>query len=337
MAFFENSTQSRKQEHLDICQAENVASETSAGFETVELPHIALPEIDFADISIEAEFLEKKYSAPFLVSSMTGGSPEGERINEILARFAETNNIPMGVGSQRVAIENKSANFFSIRKIAPKAALWANIGAVQLNYGVTIDDIKWIVDNLEAEALILHANVIQEAIQEEGDRNFSNLFEKIVRLRKEISVPIILKETGCGLDIKTARRAIEAGVDALDVAGRGGTHWGFIEGLRSRDRQELGVMFRDWGISTVTSLKNIRRELGNTLPLISSGGVKNGLDVAKSLYLGADFAGMAMEFLKHASGGEKALQEFYNLQCEALRIALLCTSSRNIKELQKHV
>ena len=275
-----------------------MASQVSAGFENIELPHVALPEVDFKDVDLACSFLGKKYSAPFLISSMTGGSPDGEKINEMLAQLSQEKNIPMGVGSQRVAIETKSNEFFSLRKKHPRARLWANIGAVQLNYGVNSDDLQWIVDSLEAEALILHANAMQEAIQFEGDRNFSNLFEKISDLKKKISVPVILKETGCGIDTLSAKRARDAGVDAIDVAGRGGTHWGFIEGLRHPERKALGEMFRN---------------------------------------LGADLAGMAIEFLRAAANGYEPLEKFYQLQSEALRIALFCTGSKNLKELKRNV
>jgi len=333
----DQKTSERKQEHLDICKKENVQSLSSTGFDDIQLPHFAIPDIDFSEISLRTQFLGNEFSAPLLISSMTGGSAEGEKINQTLARFAERSNIPMGVGSSRVAIENRDPKFFEIRKIAPRAQLWANIGIVQLNYGVSGDDLKWVIENLEASALILHTNPLQEAIQKEGDRNFSELFQKIESLKKVIQVPLVLKETGCGLDASTAKRAMDAGIDALDVAGRGGSHWGYIEGLRAPNRKALGEMFRDWGTSTVESLVTLREELGPHVPLIASGGIRNGLDIAKSLFLGADFAGMALEFLKQASLGDTALDEFFELQCEALRIAMFCSSALNIAELKYDV
>lgn len=331
MASFENTqTADRKQAHLEICKNLEVESTSSAGWEKIRLPHVALPELDFAKVKTEATLLGRLHSAPLLISSMTGGSREGERLNRVLARFAETAGLPMGVGSQRVALEHRDADFFSLRKVAPRATLFANIGLVQLNKGVTTSDLQWLVEKLEAQALILHANVLQEAVQQEGDRDFSGLFRKIEGLRKVIQVPLILKETGCGLDAQTARRALEAGVDVLDVAGLGGTHWGFIEGLRSPQRRQLGEIFRDWGIPTADAITAVRREVGSRATVIASGGIRNGLDVAKAMHLGADFCGMALPFLKVAAAADHddaalaALHAYFELQRESLRIALFC-------------
>ncbi|MEZ4815873.1 MAG: type 2 isopentenyl-diphosphate Delta-isomerase [Bdellovibrionota bacterium] len=266
------STTKRKDEHLDLCIQKNVQSAGSAGWDDIALPHHALPDIDFSEIDLRTEFLGRTFSAPLLISSMTGGSEKGERINEVLAIFASENNIPMGVGSQRVALENKDTPLFSLRKIAPKATLYANIGAVQLNYGVGIDECRYLVETLQAQALILHLNPLQEAIQKEGDRNFKGLWTKIEGLCKQIQVPVILKETGCGLDVQSCLKAKESGVAAVDVAGFGGTHWGYIEGLRNTEREELGNAFRNWGIPTVKSLHQARQALGPNYPIIASGG-----------------------------------------------------------------
>ena len=329
------STVDRKQEHLDLCRTQNVSSNVRAGWDAIQLVHQAAPEIDFNEVSIETEFLGLPLKAPFLISSMTGGSAEGESVNRLLAEFAQARGIPMGVGSQRVALENRTSGLFEMRKTAPKAVLFANIGLVQMNYGVTVADCQWLVDKLEAQALILHLNPLQEAIQTEGDRNFSNLLQNISRLKKSISVPLILKETGCGLDPDTCERAIDEGIDALDIAGLGGTHWGFIEGLRDSKRQELGEMFRDWGIPTVEALTDVREAVGESVPLIASGGIRHGLDAAKAFYLGADLVGMALPFLKKASAGLPALNDFLDLQSEALRIALFCTGKTHLKELKE--
>ncbi|MEO5668674.1 MAG: alpha-hydroxy-acid oxidizing protein, partial [Bdellovibrionota bacterium] len=237
---------------------------------------------------------------------------------------------------QRVAIEGRDRSLFKLRKVAPRAVLFANIGAVQLNCGVNIDDCEWLVEQLEANALILHANPLQEAIQKEGDRDFRGLWNKIAELKNRLSVPLILKETGCGLDETSCRRAIDAGIDALDSAGLGGTHWGFIEGLRSPERRELGEIFRDWGIPSVESLRICVRESQGRVPVVASGGLRSGLDVAKALWMGASLGGMALPFLDAATQGENELNTFYTLHEEALRIALFCTGFKSLGELKQH-
>jgi len=328
------STTSRKDEHLDLCIKRDVASQGTAGWDDVILPHSALPDIDFSEIDLRTEFLGHTFSAPLLISSMTGGSEKGERINDTLSIFAAEVGIPMGVGSQRVALEKRDQKLFALRKISPKAVLWANIGAVQLNYGVTEDDCKFLVESLEAQALILHLNPLQEAIQKEGDRNFKGLWSKIEKLCQTLEVPVILKETGCGLDVATCLRAKEIGISAVDVAGFGGTHWGYIEGLRNTERETYGNTFRSWGIPTTTSLFNAREALGPDFPIIASGGIRNGMEIAKSLFLGANLSGMALPFLKAAEAGPDALHALYNELCEALRISLFCTNSTTPLELK---
>lgn len=328
------STTTRKDEHLDICIKKDVSSQGSAGWDNVELPHCALPDIDFSEIDLQSEFLGQTFSAPLLISSMTGGSEKGERINEELSIFASEMRIPMGVGSQRVALEEKDKKLFSLRKIAPKAVLYANIGAVQLNYGVSTDDCRFLVDSLEAQALILHLNPLQEAIQKEGDRNFKGLWNKIEALSSSLSVPVILKETGCGLDVETCLKAKNSGIAAVDIAGFGGTHWGYIEGLRNTSRVKLGETFRSWGIPTVEALFLAREALGPEFPIIASGGIRNGLEIAKSLYLGANLSGMALPFLKAAEEGTEALKALYDETCEAIRIALFCTNCSTPLEIK---
>ncbi len=342
---FFSETLSRKDEHLDLCSQKNVNSIGSAGWEHITLPHSALPNLNFDEITLESKFLDQIFSAPFLISSMTGGSARGEQINQTLALFAQEMKIPMGVGSQRIFLEEKivplegSQETFNLRKIAPHAVLYANIGAVQLNYGVSVKDCLYLVEKLQAQALILHLNPLQEAIQKEGNRNFKNLWSKISELCKQSSVPVILKETGCGLDSQTCLRAQEAGIKALDIAGFGGTHWGYIEGLRHTDRANLGEQFRSWGIPTTEALIEARTILEKDFPIIASGGIRNGLEAAKAIFLGADFTGLALPFLKafdqktEAEQIEKLKKTYFEL-CEALKIALFCTNSANIAKLK---
>ncbi len=329
-----NQTLSRKDDHIDLCLKRDVQSGFKISWDEITLPHKALPEIDFSEISLETEFLGHVFSSPFLISSMTGGSKKGNTLNETLAVFAQNANIPMGLGSQRYMIENKKdTHARKLRKKAPKAQLWANIGAVQLNYGVSPDQLLKLVDDLQAQALIVHCNPLQEAIQAEGDRNFSELWTKLEVVAERISVPLILKETGCGLDPKTCKRAVNCGFDALDIAGLGGTHWGFIEGLRNKSRKELGNTFRNWGRPTPQALLEARQAVGPHFPIIASGGIRNGLDTARALSLGAQFCGLALPFLKAAEAGPKSLEKFFNKTCEELRIALFCSGLKNPREL----
>jgi len=324
----------RKEDHLKICTSEDVNSRKSLYWDSIDLAHCALPEINFDEVQTEAEFFGQTFSAPFLISSMTGGSPSGELINKTLAVCAQDKNPPMGVGSQRIALEKRESCLFDLRKIAPKATLFANIGAVQFNYGVSVEDCLWLSEKLEANAFILHLNPLQEAIQNEGDRNFSSLLPKIENLKKSLNIPLIVKEVGCGIDPRSARRLLECGVDAIDVAGKGGTHWGYIEGLRDSRRRELGMMFRDWGLDTPTLLKQLRETLPKDFPLIASGGVRNAVDAAKAISLGANFVGFALPFLMEAQKGEEAVRAFIDTQIEGLKVALFCSGSKNIKDLQ---
>jgi isopentenyl-diphosphate delta-isomerase len=338
-----SETLSRKDEHLDLCSKKNVNSNGSAGWEQIALPHSALPNLNFDEITLESSFLGETFSAPFMISSMTGGSSRGEKINRLLALFAQEMKIPMGVGSQRVFLEDKknsSEEVFNLRKTAPRAVLYANIGAVQLNYGVSTKDCLYLVEKLQAQALILHLNPLQEAIQKEGNRNFKNLWPKISELCKQSDVPLILKETGCGLDAHTCLRAQEAGIKAIDIAGFGGTHWGYIEGLRHKDRAKLGEDFRSWGIPTTEALIEARSILNKSFPIIASGGIRSGLEAAKALFLGADITGLALPFLKafdepsEAEQVEKLKKTYFEL-CEALKISLFCTNSANIVKLKE--
>lgn len=331
----ESLTVSRKDDHIKICLTENVQSGFVDSWDSVNLPHMALPEIDFSEIQLKTTFLGKTYDAPFLISSMTGGSTFGNNLNFELARFAERVGIPMGLGSQRYLLENpEDTHARDLRKKAPRASLWANIGAVQLNYGVTADNIKRLVNELEADALIVHCNPLQEAIQLEGDKNFSNIWKKLEVVCKAITVPMILKETGCGLDPISARRAVETGFAAIDIAGLGGTHWGFIEGLRSPSRRKLGETFRNWGRPTTQALIDCRKGIGPSFPVIASGGIRSGLDMARAFKLGANFCGLALPFLTAAKEGPDALNLLFEQTLEELRVALFCCGRTNPEELK---
>lgn len=248
----------RKEEHITICKTKNVESK-SIRFNSVHLQPEALPEMDFGEVSTRASFLGHDFSLPIFITGMTGGVKNGQEINEILAVLAQEFNIPMGLGSQKMLLaDSKFTPLFNTKKVAPKAFIIGNIGAVSLNYGVTTADIaKKFVNDLELNAFALHLNALQECIQPEGERNFKDLLKKIEHLVKELPVPVIVKEVGSGISGSTLKKLMEVGVQAVDVGGNGGTSWSAIEGFRNKQShgQRLGELFRDWGLSTEESLK----------------------------------------------------------------------------------
>lgn len=327
---------SRKQDHLEICLTQSVEV-GSTGFENYHFAHNALPEIDFAKIDTSVKFLGKKLKAPILISSMTGGTDQGSLINRNLAKAAQKLGVAMGVGSQRIAIENpKLAKTFQVRKWAPNILLFANLGAVQLNYSFGIKECQKAVEMIKADALVLHLNPLQEAIQPEGNTNFAGLSVKIERICKALSVPVIVKEVSCGISEETAQRLFNAGVKIIDTAGWGGTNWAVIEGLRQAQAKvetNLGKTFSCWGIPTAESIIQCRRI--KDLKIIGSGGVRNGIEIAKAIALGADLVGLALPLLKPAIKSEKAVEEKLLQLIEELKITMFCLGVKNIKELKK--
>jgi isopentenyl-diphosphate Delta-isomerase len=330
-------TQSRKADHLRVCLEEDVQCRVTSGLDRYRFTHTCLPELDYDEIDLKTQFLGKALGAPLLISSMTGGTDLARTINQRLAAVAQKYRLAMGVGSQRVAIENPLvADSFAMRRLAPDALLLANIGAVQLNYTYGLDQCLKAVDLLEADALILHLNAVQEAVQTRGDKNFKGLFEKIGQLCAQLSVPVIAKEVGNGISGVMAKRLIEVGVSAIDVAGAGGTSWAKVEAGRAKDPQQrrLGETFADWGIPTADCLVQVR-EVSPTIPLIASGGLRTGLDVAKTIGLGADLAGMALPFLNAANESEAALHELVGILQAELTTAMFCTGSANLMALRQ--
>lgn len=329
------STEERKRDHLDLCLHRDVDSARVNYWNEVTLPHCALPDLCLTKIKLACNFLNKAYSAPFLISSMTGGTAEGHVINLRLAQLSQEFQIPMGVGSQRVAFETpaRRAEFAELKNKFPKSRLWANVGLVQLNYGVGARELGDAIDMIGAEALVLHLNPLQEALQPEGDTNFAGLLKKFEEVRPLIKSPVVIKETGCGLDTTSAARLVAAGADALDIAGMGGTHWGYIEGLRRQDHPGLGEWFRSWGIPTPQALRDVH-ELAPHVPLIASGGLRSGLDAAKSIYCGAHLAGMAKPYLKAAAVGYPELKTFHLANEHALRVAMFCSNHSTLTDLR---
>lgn len=332
-----SQTESRKADHLRLCIEEDVQfRETTSGLERYRFAHCCLPELDRADIDLTTTFLGKKLAAPLLISSMTGGTELAKTINYRLADVAQKHQIAMGVGSQRIIIENPQlADTFAVRRLAPDILLFANIGAVQLNYNYGVEQCQKIIDILEADALILHLNPLQECVQTEGDTNFKGLLDKIAKLCDRLPVPVIAKEVGNGISGKMAEKLLAAGVSAIDIAGAGGTSWAKIEGERAKDgkQRRLGATFADWGIPTAECIVAAKKAAPD-VPLIASGGLQNGLDAAKALALGADLAGLARPFLQAAAESESALNLLVEVLIAEIATVMFCTGCANLHELQ---
>lgn len=333
------NTQTRKADHLRICLQENVQfNQITNGLERYRFRHCCLPQLNLEDIDFSCSFLGKSLGAPLLISSMTGGTQEAKMINYRLAEVAQTYRLAMGVGSQRVAIEKPEvADTFAVRSLARDILLFANLGAVQLNYTYGLEQCLRVVELLQADALILHLNPLQECIQSGGDTNFAGLLHKIARLCAKIPVPVIAKEVGNGISLAMAKQLIEAGVSVIDVAGAGGTSWAKVESERSPTwiGQQLGRTFADWGIPTAECLVEIN-ELYPHFPLIASGGLRNGVDVAKAIALGADLGGLAFPFLQAASESLEVLHERVELLLKELTTVLFCTGNKTLEDLKNN-
>lgn len=331
------TTPKRKDDHLRICIEEDVKATVSPGFDSISLTVEALPDLDFDKIDTSQTVFGKKLTAPILISSMTGGSGKTKYFNQLLAQAAEHYQIAMGVGSQRAAIEHPELveTFAVVRKQAPKALLFANLGVAQLNEGYGVNECQLAIDMLEADGLYLHLNALQEALQPEGNANFRQLLPKIERIVKKLEVPVLVKEVGCGISAETAKRLLEIGVRGIDVAGLGGTSWAAVEMYRQSDPvwKQACSSYRNWGIPTVSSLRGIS-DLSKDVVLISSGGLENGLDIAKSLALGANLAGFARKLIIAVNESECKLSQTIDQLILELRIAMFVTGSATIQDLK---
>ena len=325
----------RKADHIRVNLEEDVDSGLFAGFEHLHFEHSALPEIDLDDIDLSQDFLGKTLAAPLLISSMTGGTAQASEINRNLAIAAQEAGIAMGLGSQRVAIEDPSlSDTFNMRDVAPDALMFANLGAVQLNYGYGAEEAQRAIDMIEADALVLHLNALQEAVQPEGDTRFGSLLSKIEVLVASVSVPVIAKEVGWGISGTVAKRLVQAGVAIIDVAGAGGTSWSQVEMHRAAEEKQadLARMFVDWGIPTAEAVRQVRAALPD-IPVIASGGLRSGLDIAKSIALGAQLGGMAGPFLGAAVESSEAVTDRIHQTVRELRVCMFATGSRDLESL----
>jgi isopentenyl-diphosphate delta-isomerase len=333
----ENIISRRKADHIRINLDEDVQSNAPVQLEDLHFEHRALPSFDLKDIDVGQTLFSKKLRSPFLISSMTGGTEKAWEINQKLAHAAQEYGFAMGLGSQRAAIENPELAYtFKVRNAAPDILLFANLGAVQLNYGYSVEQCQRAVEMIAADALILHLNPLQEALQPEGDTNFGGLLEKIEDVCKKISVPVIVKEVGWGISGTTAASLISAGVSAIDAAGAGGTSWAKVERHRARSESdaEIATSFYDWGIPTAEAIRQIR-QVSNELPIFASGGIRNGVDTAKAIALGACLAGMAGKLLRAAEMGEEVLGIICSNLIKELKIAMFAAGAINIQHLQK--
>ena len=331
----------RKADHLEVCLKENVQSKkVTAGFEDVHLVHRALPDIEREKVDLSTTVFGYKFSAPLFIGAMTGGTAKATKINSAIAEAVEELKLGMGVGSQRIAINNPQVeNSFSVvREKAPTAFILANIGGPQLVSKYGLKEAKKAIEMVQANALAIHLNALQEAVQPEGDTNYSGLIKKIGDLTQELDVPVIVKETGAGISAEDAKLLASAGVAGIDVAGVGGTSWAAVEYYRAKARQDvisqrLGETFWDWGIPTAVSVVEAVQSV--KVPLVASGGIRNGVDAAKALALGANLASATYPFLQPATTGSEDVKKALRHLVGEVRNAMFLVGADSIKKLQK--
>lgn len=326
----------RKADHIKINLEQDVRSALTTGLENVHFIHEALPEVDLNRVDPGLVLFGRRLSAPILVSSMTGGTSDAGTINLRLAEAAQEVRVAMGVGSQRAALEHpEQAATFQVRRVAPDILLFANLGAVQLNYGYGVDECRRAVDMIQADALYLHLNPLQEAVQDAGDVNWAGLAKKIEEVCAKLPVPVIAKEVGWGISERTARLLSDCGVSAIDVAGAGGTSWSQVEMYRAPDEftRQLAATFVGWGIPTADSILNVRRATPD-MPIFASGGLKDGLDIAKCIALGATLGGMAGQFLKAAAISTENVADTMKLTKRQIEVTMFACGAGRLDELK---
>jgi isopentenyl-diphosphate Delta-isomerase len=331
----------RKKDHL-VYALSDESQIGDAGFDGYRFIHNALPEINFDEIDTTTPFLNKKVNYPFFISCMTGGVDKGRSLNRNLAKAAQKYHIAMGVGSQRIAIEHPILeDLFKARENAPDIPLLANVGLVQLNYGFGLKEYQHCIDMIEADALVVHINPIQEVIQPEGDRNWKGLLDKLAKIIDRLSVPVIAKEVGFGLSEDVVNRLYNIGVRYFDTAGWGGTNWALVEGLRGKANLDLAKTFGNWGIPTAESVKMCSRfnsslTASNSSPItiLASGGVRSGLDMAKAIALGSDLVGVATPFAKAALKSSEEVEILIEKYALELKAAMFGVGAKNLKDLK---
>lgn len=329
---------SRKSDHIRINLEEDVQSSHTTGLERYRFSHRALPEINLEEVDLSLTLFGKKMDAPLLISSMTGGTTEAEDINRNLAQAAQESKIAIGVGSMRAAIEHPElASTFQIRRFAPDVLLFANIGAIQLNYGFTIRECQLAVDMIEADALILHFNALQEAVQPEGDTRFAGLLSQVETVCRALNVPVIAKEVGWGFSEQDVVNLANAGVSAIDVAGAGGTSWSQVEAFRAKDenQRQLASAFIDWGIPTADAIQ-ITHKAVPQMTIFASGGLRSGIDIAKCITFGATLGGMASPFLKAASQSLEKTLETITLVRKEIQICMFAAGIADLNQLHEY-
>ncbi len=336
-----SSTSSRKADHIRINLDHDLRSGITTGLEYYRFTHQALPELNLEDVKLELSLFGKELSAPLFISSMTGGTEKASSINRNLAAAAQETGIPMGIGSQRAALEDSSLQgTFQVRQIAPDILLFANLGAVQLNYGLSVDDCRRAVDMIEADALILHLNPLMEAVMPDGDTRFAGLLGKIENTCKTLEVPVIVKEVGYGFSNQAAAQLHNAGVKALDIAGAGGTSWTEVEMHRAETdhQRKIASAFADWGIPTAETIQSVHKAVPD-LVLFASGGLRNGVDLSKCIALGATMGGIAGPFLKAAVNSSQAVINEINRVKKEIQISMFAAGAgdmNTLAEIQLH-
>lgn len=333
-------TGKRKIDHIRICLGEEAqAKKATTGFEDIQLVHRALPETDKTKINLSTTFLGKKFSAPIIVGAMTGGTEEAIQINASIAQAVEKLGLGMGIGSQRAAIEDQTLEktYKVARENAPNAFLIANVGGVQLVHGFGIKEVRRIVEMIDADAVAVHLNALQEAIQPEGQTNFRGVLAKIAEVASALDQPVIVKETGAGISAEDAKALENAGVKAIDISGVGGTSFAAVEYHRAPEKgsihQFLGEALWDWGIPTAVSLIEVAQTV--KLPLIASGGIRSGTDIAKALALNASLASIVQPILQTAVKGVKETEDKLTFLIEELRNAMFLLGAEKISDLAK--
>jgi isopentenyl-diphosphate delta-isomerase len=328
----------RKNEHLSVVLSQDVRTAQTTGLEVVRFEHVAMPELDLDTIDLSTEFLGRRMQAPFLISSMTGGPAKAEAINRNLATAAGQLGIAFAVGSQRVAIDDAGMGGFGreLRELTRGMPLLSNFGAAQLAEDGGIGMARRAIDMIDADALIIHLNPLQEAVQHGGDRNWAGLFVRLEALAKGSDVPIVVKEVGSGISGRLAKRLLEIGVRVIDVAGAGGTSWAAVEAGRAPNERLRAIAgtFRDWGIPTARAIVDVRAACPEAA-VIASGGIRTGLDAAKAIRLGADLVGQAAGVLSAALESAEAVSAHFEDRIAELRIACFCTGSRTLNDLRQ--